>query len=55
MPPTQRIDIAPTQESLASVESCTLIIFGGSGHLARRRLVPALYNLLLDGLLRGYA
>ncbi|MBI5411345.1 MAG: glucose-6-phosphate dehydrogenase, partial [Nitrospirae bacterium] len=30
---------------------CTLVIFGGSGDLARRRLVPALYNLSLDGLL----
>src|SRR6187399_3351900 len=56
MPPTQRIDIAPTQESLAAVEPCTLVIFGGSGDLARRRLIPALYNLLLDGLLpRRYA
>ena len=27
------------------------MIFGGSGDLARRRLIPALYNLLLDGLL----
>ncbi|MGH7165607.1 MAG: glucose-6-phosphate dehydrogenase [Nitrospiraceae bacterium] len=34
-----------------AVEPCTLIIFGGSGDLARRKLVPALYNLLLDGLL----
>jgi glucose-6-phosphate 1-dehydrogenase len=33
------------------VQSCTLVIFGGSGDLARRRLIPALYNLLLDGLL----
>lgn len=32
-------------------ESCTLVIFGGSGDLARRKLVPALYNLLLDGVL----
>jgi len=30
---------------------CTVVIFGGSGDLARRRLVPALYNLRLDGLL----
>lgn len=30
---------------------CTLVIFGGSGDLARRKLLPALYNLLLDGLL----
>lgn len=32
-------------------EPCTLVIFGGSGDLARRKLVPALYNLLLDGML----
>src|SRR5512147_735002 len=51
MPPISRIDIKPTQEALAPVEPCTLVIFGGSGDLARRRLIPALYNLLLDGLL----
>ena len=51
MPPIQRIDIKPTQEALAPVDPCTLVIFGGSGDLARRRLIPALYNLLLDGLL----
>lgn len=48
---TQRIDISPAQEQLPPVEPCTLVIFGGSGDLARRRLIPALYNLLLDGLL----
>lgn len=32
-------------------EPCTVVIFGGSGDLARRKLVPALYNLLLDGVL----
>src|SRR5574342_1310602 len=51
MPPISRIDIKPTEEALAPVEPCTLVIFGGSGDLARRRLIPALYNLLLDGLL----
>ena len=51
MPPTPRIDITPAQEALAPVEPCTLVIFGGSGDLARRRLIPALYNLMLDGLL----
>src|SRR5215831_4787197 len=34
---------------------CTVVIFGGSGDLARRKLVPALYNLALDGLLPGCA
>jgi glucose-6-phosphate 1-dehydrogenase len=29
----------------------TLVIFGASGDLTHRKLVPALYNLLLDGLL----
>src|SRR4026208_1925386 len=51
MPATPRIDITPAQEALAPVEPCTLVIFGGSGDLARRRLIPALYNLMLDGLL----
>src|SRR5262245_11083659 len=34
---------------------CTVVIFGGSGDLARRKLLPALYNLGLDGLLPGCA
>lgn len=29
----------------------TLVIFGGSGDLAKRKLVPAVYNLMLDGVL----
>ncbi|MDO9117609.1 MAG: glucose-6-phosphate dehydrogenase [Nitrospira sp.] len=47
----QRIEISPAQETLVPVEPTTLVIFGGSGDLAKRRLIPALYNLLLDGLL----
>jgi len=47
----QRIEISPAQETLPPVEPTTLVIFGGSGDLAKRRLIPALYNLLLDGLL----
>ncbi len=54
MPSTPRIEIPPARESLPPVESCTLVIFGGSGDLARRRLIPALYNLLLDGLLPSH-
>ena len=34
---------------------CTLVIFGGSGDLARRKLLPAVYNLSLDGLLPACA
>ncbi len=32
-------------------QPCTLVIFGGAGDLSRRKLIPALYNLSLDGLL----
>ena len=32
-------------------DPCTLVIFGGSGDLAKRKLIPALYNLMLDGVL----
>jgi glucose-6-phosphate 1-dehydrogenase len=34
---------------------CTLVIFGGSGDLSRRKLLPALYNVSLDGLLPACA
>src|SRR2546422_4211779 len=34
-------------------QPCTLVIFGASGDLTRRKLLPALYNLFLDGLLPG--
>ena len=32
-------------------EPCVMVIFGASGDLTRRLLVPALYNLKCDGLL----
>jgi glucose-6-phosphate 1-dehydrogenase len=32
-------------------EPCSLVIFGASGDLTRRKLMPAIYNLLLDGML----
>ncbi|MDH5587146.1 MAG: glucose-6-phosphate dehydrogenase, partial [Nitrospirota bacterium] len=35
----------------AVTQPCTIVIFGASGDLTRRKLLPALYNLLLDGLL----
>jgi glucose-6-phosphate 1-dehydrogenase len=47
----ERIHVETATNGLSPVEPCTVVIFGGSGDLARRRLVPALYNLLLDGLL----
>src|SRR3990172_333305 len=35
----------------STAQPCLLVIFGGSGDLARRKLIPAVYNLLLDGML----
>ena len=32
-------------------DPCTVVIFGASGDLTRRKLVPALYNLHLDRLM----
>ncbi len=40
-----------TANRTAATQSCTIVIFGSSGDLTRRKLLPALYNLLLDGLL----
>jgi glucose-6-phosphate 1-dehydrogenase len=34
-----------------AAEPCCMVIFGASGDLTRRKLVPALYNLMLDRLL----
>lgn len=34
-----------------SAPPCSLVIFGGSGDLSRRKLLPAVYNLALDGVL----
>ena len=33
------------------VDSVTIVIFGGAGDLAHRKLLPALYNLFVDGVL----
>ena len=36
-----------TARSLA--EPCTIVIFGATGDLTHRKLIPALYNLMVDG------
>jgi glucose-6-phosphate 1-dehydrogenase len=46
----------PLREGLSrerTAEPCALVIFGASGDLTRRKLVPGLFNLALDGLLGG--
>lgn len=42
----------PFREDLVSrsqAESCTIVIFGATGDLTHRKLVPAMYNLAVDG------
>jgi glucose-6-phosphate 1-dehydrogenase len=36
---------------MSNADPCILVIFGASGDLTRRKLIPALYNLAEDGLL----
>src|SRR5205809_6079035 len=45
----ERLAVGQTQPVAA--QPVTLVIFGGAGDLAHRNLLPALYNLQLDGLL----
>jgi len=36
------------------IQDCTIVIMGATGDLAKRKLIPALYKLLVDGLLQNY-
>jgi glucose-6-phosphate 1-dehydrogenase len=38
-----------TQERLPAGDSCVLVIFGASGDLTKRKLIPGLYNLACEG------
>ena len=44
-------ELASADSRSQTLEPVTIVIFGGSGDLAHRKLLPALYNLHLDGLL----
>ena len=41
--------VRPAMTPLPKGESCVLIIFGASGDLTRRKLMPALFNLACRG------
>ncbi len=51
-----QILLNPLEEvtSLKSPDPCVLVIFGATGDLTARKLVPALYNLSRDGLLPSH-
>ena len=38
-------------ESLQMPETCAIVIFGATGDLTKRKLLPAVYNLAATGLL----
>src|SRR5580700_8578599 len=38
-----------SQEPLTNGDSCVLVIFGASGDLTNRKLIPGLYNLACEG------
>jgi glucose-6-phosphate 1-dehydrogenase len=40
--------------ALSPLEPCATVIFGGTGDLARRKVVPALYQLAKDGALPAH-
>lgn len=54
-----QLDVNPLREGLTRervVDPCIFVIFGGTGDLARKKLLPALYHLHLADLLpRGFA
>ncbi len=49
---TQRIIVGePARGTVPPGEPCLIVIFGASGDLTKRLLMPAFYNLTCDGLL----
>jgi glucose-6-phosphate 1-dehydrogenase len=49
--PTLFEQLSAGQSAPIVAEPATIVIFGGGGDLAHRKLLPALYNLFLDGYL----
>ncbi len=42
---------SPSPAAVRASDSCLMVIFGASGDLTKRKLIPALYNLAVDKLL----
>ncbi len=45
------VDRVPTLVPPKAVEPCIVVVFGATGDLSRRKLLPALFDLVADGLL----
>ena len=56
-PPARHVSARPSQilralgEDRREADPCTVVILGGAGDLAKRKLLPAIYQLAKDGLL----
>lgn len=48
---TTHIDLPAA--TLPQAEPCVLVIFGASGDLTRRKLMPALFHLACEGCMAG--
>jgi glucose-6-phosphate 1-dehydrogenase len=54
MNPATPLTVNPLREGISNrlePEPCTLVIFGATGDLTHRKLIPALYNLAAEGAL----
>jgi glucose-6-phosphate 1-dehydrogenase len=47
--PTENESVCHLGQSRKPVEPCSIVIFGASGDLTVRKLVPALYHLFKEG------
>src|SRR5713226_108979 len=48
----EQTEVNPLREGLSTravPQPCSVVIFGATGDLAHRKLIPALYNLAADG------
>ena len=53
VPATVRGEEPAPAQPLKRGDACTVVIFGASGDLAKRKLFPALFHLQRDGMLHG--
>ena len=45
-PPTAQVIACPPRRQAKPADPCAMVIFGATGDLTKRLVVPALYNLL---------
>ena len=48
-PANRTVDLNHPVKERHHYDPCIVVIFGGAGDLSHRKLIPALYNLSLDG------